>query len=146
VSPLPAGELTAEDVAAAGWLARPLACDGAVVLPGLDPTQLTSSDLRTICLRMSVILNTIENQICEGRHLPLDLFNDIDDLQDLVHHGHRDADGRTRPPRLGEWVDLIRRFGEHYRDRLGESGPIAVDPDVYREEANLFQRRAERNP
>lgn len=142
----PPGELSAEEVAAAGWLARPLACDGAVVLPGLDPTQLTSSDLRTICLRMSVILGTIENQICGGRQMPLDLFYDIDDLSGLVFTGHREADGRVRPPRLGEWIDLIRRFGEHYRRHLGESGPIAVHPDVYRDDANLFQRRAERNP
>ncbi|WP_439629895.1 hypothetical protein [Gemmata sp.] len=146
MSPLAPRELSAEEVAAVQWLARPLACDGAVVLPGLDLARLRSSDLRTICLRMSVILGTIEDQIGGGRFMPLDLSYPIDDLSSLVFHGHREPDGRVRPPRLGEWVDLIRRFGEHYRRRLGESGPIAVDPDVYRFEASIFQARAERSP
>jgi hypothetical protein len=116
------------------WLARPLVCDGQVVLPGLDPRRITDADLKDICLRMFVVLCTIEMPICEGRHLPRDLFDQIDWLDSMVVYGH---DG---PARLSDWADLITEFGEHYR--LDGEGPIPVNPAIYRKEAERYGRDA----
>lgn len=107
------------------WLTRPLVCDGRVILGPLDPAQLTDADLRDISFRMMVILDTIEFPICEGRHLPVELFDRMDTLESAALHGHGGA------PRLADWVDLIREFGEHYR--LDGRGPIVVDERAVRE-------------
>jgi hypothetical protein len=63
------------------WLGRPLVCDGAVVAGLLDPARLGDSDLRDICLRMHVILETVEMPRCEGWLIPRDLFDAIDTLR-----------------------------------------------------------------
>jgi hypothetical protein len=107
------------------WLARPLMCDGEVVGEPLDLTRLTDADLRTICLRMHVIFHTVEMPRGEERWMPVELFDAIDTLESIVLHGH------PRPPRLAEWVGVIREFGAHYH--LAGCGPIAVDPAIYRE-------------
>lgn len=110
------------------WLARPLLADSVVVAEPLDPIRITDDDLKAICLRMSAILDTIERPRCEGRLLPVKLFDAIDTLtSDLQSSG-------DHPPRLTNWAETIREFGEYYA--LTESGPILVDP-VYWREANM---------
>jgi hypothetical protein len=118
------------------WLARPLECSGVVVLDALDPARLSDSDLLSICLRMNVIFNTIEMQHCEGRHMPLDLSDDLDTLESMVVWGHRSPHGHPSPPRLAEWSDFIRKFGEHYQ--LAGSGAITVNPAIYQELAERY--------
>ena len=83
------------------WLARPLAYSDQVFLPPIDPDALSDSDLRVICLRMTVILDTIESRRCEGRLLPTKLFDQIDTLESMVLHGHGGA------PRLSDWETLL---------------------------------------
>lgn len=109
------------------WLTRPLVCDGAVVAESLDPAKLTDADLRSICLRMHALLATAEMPRCEGRHLPLGLFNAIDTLADRVLHP------RDEPPRLAEWAGVLREFGDYYG--LVGTGPLTVDPACWRHAA-----------
>jgi hypothetical protein len=127
------------------WLGRSLVCDGAVVARPLDPTRLGDSDLREICLRMHVILETIEMPQCEGRLIPCDLFDAIDTLESMVLHGHPSPSGHSRPPRLAEWAGVIRAFGAYYC--LAGCGPIAVDPAIYRELESRYNgaQQAERD-
>lgn len=106
------------------WVARPVACDGRVVLDGLDVDRLADADLRDICLRMQLILDTIEMPRCEGRLLPVDLFNRMDTLESRLFHG-------PGTPRLSEWEALLREFGDYYE--LNSAGAIAVDPSIFRE-------------
>jgi hypothetical protein len=110
------------------WLARPIACEDVIVLEALDAEHLSSTDLREICLRMDVILQTIEMSRCEGRLMPVEIFDRIEKLADLVLHG-------WRPP-LTDWTGLICEFGEHYG--LSGDGPIPVDPAVYQNAVERF--------
>jgi hypothetical protein len=105
------------------WLSRPLTCDGTTVLGPLDPARLNDGDLKDICLRMHVILDTIEMPRCEGRLLPRDLFDRMDTLESLLHHGPR--------PRLSDWSGLVAEFGEYYG--LEGTGAIPVDPAGFHE-------------
>jgi hypothetical protein len=94
------------------WLQRPLVCAGVAVAEPLDPARLVDSDLRGICLRMHAILETIEMSRCEGRLIPVALFDAIDTLESMVLHSHRSPAGHSRPPRLAEWLGVIRDFGD----------------------------------
>jgi hypothetical protein len=114
------------------WLARPLVCDGKVVLDAFDPERLTDADLRDVCLRMHLILGTIEMPRCEERLLPVAIFDRMDTLESMVLHGHGGY------PRLSEWSDLISEFGEYYG--LEGQGPITVVPAIYREVGARFAR------
>jgi len=107
------------------WLARPLMCQRRIVRPGLDPTGLTVHSLPDICLRMRVILDTIEMSRGEGRHMPVALFDQIDDLENQIRQRPRDV-------RLADWQLLIREFGQHY-ELDGPSEPIEVDTRSYDE-------------
>jgi hypothetical protein len=106
------------------WVGRPLACDGRIVLDGRDTERLADADLLDICLRMQVILGTIEMPRCEGRLLPTDLFDRMDTLESHLFHG-------PGTPHLSEWEPLVREFGDHYG--LDGDGPIAVDATIFRE-------------
>ena len=48
-------------------------------------------------------------------------------------HGHLSPLEHSSPPRLAEWLDIVREFGEYYR--LSGSGPITIDPVIYRDVA-----------
>lgn len=112
------------------WLARSLVCDGDVVAGPLDPSRLADSDLRNICLRMHVILETIEMPRCEGRLIPVALFDALDTLEGIVLHGN------PRPPRLAEWSGVVHEFGEYYQ--LAGSGHITVDSASYHKRAARY--------
>lgn len=115
------------------WLARPLICDNRQVEPPLDPAHLCDADLCSICLRMHVILETIEIPRCEGRHIPIPLFDDIDTLESMVLHGV------PRRPQLNEWASVIREFGEYYS--LHGNGPIVVDAACYHPRASRYRTK-----
>jgi hypothetical protein len=119
------------------WLARPLVCDGAVVAEPLDPARLTDADLRAICLRMHAVFHTVEMPRAEERWMPVELFDAIDTLENMVLHGHPSPSGQRSPPQLAEWVGVIREFGAHYQ--LAGRGTIAVDPAIYREVAARYR-------
>lgn len=114
------------------WLARPLISGGEIVLDALNPEQLTDADLKDICLRMHAILSTIEMPRCEGRLLPIDIFDRMDTLESMVLHGHGGS------PRLSEWSVLIDEFGEYYG--LNTQGPIAVNAAIFRELSATYTR------
>jgi hypothetical protein len=118
------------------WLSRSIECDGVIVLDPLDPLHCTDADLRSICLRMQLILETIEMPRCEGRLIPYNLFDDIDTLESMVLHGHASPYGHSSPPRLAEWMEVIREFGRYYD--LSGQGPIAVDSKIYHEFAARY--------
>lgn len=110
------------------WLTRPLVCDGVIVRDGLDPARLNDVDLPGISLRMQVILDTIEMPRCEGRLIPVRIFDRMDTLESLILHGGH--------PRLSDWSDLVREFGEYYG--LAEVSSIAVDRESYREVSQRY--------
>ena len=118
------------------WLARPVVADGVVLAEPLDPARLTDADLRNICLRMHVILETIEMPNCEGRHLPAKLFDEIDTLESLVIYGLPSPSGLPTAPCLADWAGVIREFGEYYR--LAGAGPIAVNLKYWQEASTRF--------
>jgi hypothetical protein len=80
---------------------------------------------------MQVILGTIERPCCEDRLLPVALFDAIDTLESMVLYGHPSPSGHSSPPRLTEWMGVVREFGEYYQ--LTGASLIAVDPAIYRE-------------
>ncbi len=67
---------------------------------------------------------------CEGRLIPLGLFNDIDTLESMVAHGHPSPYGHSSPPWLAEWAGVILEFGRYYG--LAGAGPIAVELEYWR--------------
>ena len=100
------------------WLAASLVCEGRMIRPGLSSSELTSEDLPDICLRMHLILDSIEFTRAEGRLINLAIFEPIDSLySDLLH---KDAN------HLGNWMDCIERFGEYYK--LAGRKAIDVSP------------------
>src|SRR5262245_44776598 len=72
------------------WVSRPVVCGflGPVLFEGLNPERLSDSDLPDLCLRMHVILETIERLRCEGRLLPGKLFDEMDTLASIALQGH----------------------------------------------------------
>jgi hypothetical protein len=98
------------------WLRAPLVCEGRTIRPSLSPDVLSDNDLPDICLRMHLILDTIEFERCEGRLINTDIFDPIDTLESDLQH--------REDNRLVDWCDTIRRFGEHYH--LAGDQPIQV--------------------
>jgi hypothetical protein len=111
------------------WITRTLMCDGAIIAGPLDTGSLEDSDLRDLCWRMHMIMQTIEMPRAEGRLMPMALFDAIDTLESMIRQHQPDPAGRSSPPRLGEWLDVIREFGEYYR--LSGHGPVNVDSMAY---------------
>jgi hypothetical protein len=116
------------------WLVRPLSCEGRIVRPGLEGATLTVRTLPDICLRMIVILNTLETSRGAGRLVPVSLFERIDRLEDELRH-------RPRELRLADYASLIEAFGQHY-ELNGSLEPIEVDARAYSEEAAKGHFRA----
>ena len=114
------------------WLRSALVCNGVTVRDPLDPGSVTDADLLEICLRMHAIMGTIEQSRCEGRLLPLDLFDGIDTLESRVFHGPI--------PQLAGWVELIIDFGSYYG--LDGTSPLVVDPAVWQMTEKRFRRPA----
>lgn len=84
------------------WLESPIQCEGRIVRPPLNSSQLNDSELPEICVRMHLIFDSIEFERAEGRLMNVSIFDSIDSLHsDLVN-------------RLEDWKDSIAKFGEHY--------------------------------
>lgn len=96
-----------------GWLTRRIQCDGKVIAEPLSPSHLTVESIGDICDRMMVIMNHLEFQICEGRMLPVKLFDEIDGFPREPHLSNAQAS-------LDRCIDLAVRFGDHY-DLSGEA-------------------------
>jgi hypothetical protein len=120
------------------WITRAVVCDGAVVFEPLDPARLSDADLADLCLRMLVIMSTIESPRAEGRWLPVELHDQIDTLWSMVCQGHPGPSGYRNPPGLDDWMPLVEEFGAYYG--LNESGRIRVDPQIYRDEVDRFAK------
>ena len=98
------------------WLESPIRCSGRTVRPPLSPDQIHDATLPEICLRMHLILDSIEYERAEGRLINRDIFESIDSLHsNLVH---------LPVNHLEDWQDSIVRFGEYYR--LSPDVPIEV--------------------
>lgn len=112
------------------WLAASLLCEGRVIRPALTPSELTSEDLPDICLRMHLILDSIEFTRCEGRLINFDVFDPIDTLySDLLH---KDTN------HLGDWMGCIERFGDYYE--LSGRDVIEVSPRAVRNQSHMFEQ------
>ncbi len=82
----------------------------------MSPDLINDAALPEICLRMHLILDSIEYERAEGRLMNLNIFESIDSLHsNLVH---------LPVNRLEDWQDSIMRFGEYYR--LSPHVPIEV--------------------
>ena len=98
------------------WLSSPIRCNGIPIFEPLAPSQINESTLPEICLRMSLILDSIEYERAEGRFMNLDVFEMIDSLcDDLLNH---------KRGRMDDCHSVIQKFGEHYQ--LTSSLPINV--------------------
>lgn len=112
------------------WLAASLTSEGRVIRPALTLSKLTSKDLPDICLRMHLILDSIEFTRCEGRLINLEIFEPIDTLySDLLH---KDSN------HLGDWMDCIERFGEYYE--LSGRDVIDVSSRAVSNQTRMFER------
>ncbi|MBM4077071.1 MAG: hypothetical protein FJ267_15685 [Planctomycetes bacterium] len=49
------------------WLSSDLVCEGLTIRPSLSSLQVSDDCLPDVCLRMHMILDTIEFPRCEGR-------------------------------------------------------------------------------
>jgi hypothetical protein len=90
---------------------------------------------------MQLIFHTVEMRIAEERLMPIDIFDDMDTLDGMVLHGQHSPSGHSSPPRLSEWLALIRRFGNYYR----LDGPIVVAPTIYAQQAARYNQSCD-NP
>lgn len=98
------------------WLTSRVQCDGEVIAEPLAPDQLTVDSISDICDRMLTIMDHLEFQICEGRLLPVALFDEIDSFPRPPHP----TNGQIR---LDACLDLAARFGDHY----GLRGKTVID-------------------
>jgi hypothetical protein len=101
---------------ALGWLKSPLVCEGRIVRPGLLPESISDADLPDICLRMHLVLDTIEFERCEGRQINLNIFDPIDSMESQLRHGQDNH--------LCDWQETITRFANYYK--LDGSNPIRI--------------------
>lgn len=104
--------------------------EGRVIRPALNPSQLTSEDLPDICLRMHLILDSIEFTRCEGRLINLDIFQPIETLYSDLLHKHTIE--------LSDWKDCIERFGDYYE--LAGRDVIEVSPRSVRNQSPMFEQ------
>ncbi|ADG66105.1 hypothetical protein Plim_0253 [Planctopirus limnophila DSM 3776] len=112
------------------WLAASLVSKGRLVRPPLNPSKLTSEHLPDICLRMHLILDSIEFTRCEGRLINLEVFEPIDKLySDLLH---------KTTNHLGDWMDCIERFGDYYE--LSGRDVIEVSPRSVSDQSYMFEQ------
>ena len=96
----------------------------------MNPSELASEDLPEICLRMHLILDTIEFTRCEGRLIIPDIFEPIDTLySDLLH---KDVNC------LSDWQDSILRFGDYYE--LAGKQTIEVSARAVTKHSHLFDQ------
>lgn len=78
-----------------------------MIRPSLDVASLSDEDLPDVCLRMHLILESIEFVRCEGRWINLEIFDPIDALySDLLNQ---------EDIALSDWQAFIERFGEYYQ-------------------------------
>jgi hypothetical protein len=117
------------------WLASTVFCVGQVIRPPLNLDNLSDKDLSDICLRMHLILDSIEFTRCEGRLINLDIFDPIDTLySDLLH---------KEINRLCDWKNCIIKFGEYYN--LDGKRSVEVSSRTVNHYLNMFdQLRIER--
>lgn len=110
------------------WLNSAVVCGGRVIRPALDPIAVRSEDLPDICVRMHLILDSIEFARCEGRLINRDIFEPIDTLySDLLHKEYNSIE---------DWRDCIGRFGDYYE--LDGAGPIEVTSRTLEELGPMF--------
>ena len=105
------------------WLKSPLICAGEEICEPLCPDSLSDSDLKDICFRMHLILDSIEFIRCEGRLLPRDIFDAIDTLESRLQF--------NTDNHLKDWIEWIEKFGAYY-DLDGKT-PIIIDSRSYEE-------------
>lgn len=98
------------------WLKSEVVCGGRVIRPALDPISVGNEDLPDICIRMHLILDSIEFARCEGRFVNRDIFDPIDTLYSDLLHKERHS--------IEDWRECIGRFGDYYE--LDGAGPIEV--------------------
>ncbi len=98
------------------WLRSSLICNGRTVRPALIPEEISDTDIPDVCLRMHLILDTIEYARGEGRLISTDIFDPIDTLASEIQ--------RHSEIRLSEWRSTIEQFGRYYQ--LSGTRPIEV--------------------
>lgn len=91
-------------------------CSQQTILPGLNPATVNDQSLPDLCLRMHLILDSIEFERAEGRLINDKIFDPIDTLADeLIHHKH---------PHWSDWYKVVQQFGDYYG--LNSGRPIHV--------------------
>lgn len=89
------------------WLRLPIHCNGRLIRPPMPHDQIDDVALFEICLRMHLIMDSVEYERAEGRLMNVSIFDSIDSLHDQLAHG--------RSPRLHDWHEMILHFGEYYQ-------------------------------
>ena len=100
------------------WIEVPVVCNGRVLRPVLAVESVTDKDLADLCIRMNLILDSIEYERCEGRLINLDIFDPVTSLLDELRS--------DRDVQLKDWIETINTFGEYYQ--LESMNVIEVAP------------------
>lgn len=100
------------------WIEVPVVCNGRVLRPVLAVESVTDKDLADLCIRMNLILDSIEYERCEGRLINLDIFDPVTSLLDELRS--------DRDVQLKDWIETINTFGEYYQ--LESMNVIEVTP------------------
>ncbi len=100
------------------WIEVPVVCNGRVLRPVLAVESVTDKDLADFCIRMNLILDSIEYERCEGRLINLDIFDPVTSLLDELRS--------DRDVQLKDWIGTINTFGEYYQ--LESMNVIEVAP------------------
>ncbi|MFI4847720.1 MAG: hypothetical protein ACIAZJ_01360 [Gimesia chilikensis] len=100
------------------WIEAMVTCNGRVLRPALRVDLVSDSDLPDLCIRMNLILDSIEYERCEGRLINLDIFDPVTSLLDELRS--------DREVQLKDWIETINTFGEYYQ--LESMNVIEVTP------------------
>ncbi|KAA0138978.1 hypothetical protein FYZ48_09975 [Gimesia chilikensis] len=100
------------------WIEAMVTCNGRVLRPALRVDRVSDSDLPDLCIRMNLILDSIEYERCEGRLINLDIFDPVTSLLDELRS--------DREVQLKDWIKTINTFGEYYQ--LESMNVIEVAP------------------
>lgn len=112
------------------WLTAEISCEGRIIRPSLDVAALDDKDLPDVCLRMHLILESIEFARCEGRLINVEIFDPIDALySDLLNQ---------EDIALRDWQAFIDRFGEYYQ--LSGKKTIEVSDHSVNEMSSMAER------
>jgi hypothetical protein len=106
----------------AGWITKPIVCNGARVSPGLDMRQPLLPELSEISYKIRLIMCSYEMLHCEGRQCSLD------DIDQMESYDDRLKDKFINEDAVNKIVDDFSRSSFYIFLNTPERAQIEIDP------------------